>query len=204
MTSLFGNYAIKQSLGVTGVTGRLMLDDVETRSVSLVPQPKEETSLAGKNKRPVGSSHRSMEERLFDARATSKILASQVAMYMQEEWRRKLYRQLDSLLDVDEWTEGDAPLAGDSFATFLRLMLLVRPSKKPGFGSTSAGNLLAVWSHGDARITIECRPDDHVRFVASHQINGERETGAIDTTIDRVPEHSRNFGLERLYAFGPN
>ena len=203
MTSLFGSYAIKQSLGAESILGKMHFDHPSTSSVSIAPMRNDATPLPSSEK-PPSPKRASLEEQLFEARATAKILASRVAMYMEDEWRRKLYRQLDSLLDVDEWMEGERPLVGDSFNTFLRLMLFLKPRRRPGFGLTSDGNLLALWAKDDARITLECRPDDQVRFVASHRIEGERETGAIDTTIARIPELARSFGLDRLYSVGPN
>ena len=112
MTSLFGSYAIKQSLGAESILGKMHFDHPSTSSVSIAPMRNDATPLPSSEK-PPSSKRASLEEQLFEARATAKILASRVAMYMEDEWRRKLYRQLDSLLDVDEWMEGERPLVGD-------------------------------------------------------------------------------------------
>src|ERR1700730_14825270 len=44
-----------------------------------------------------------LQERLFDALAGAKVLTAQVAMHLDRQWRDKLFRQLDSLHDPDEW-----------------------------------------------------------------------------------------------------
>jgi hypothetical protein len=203
MTSLFGNYAIKQSVGAGALAGKISFGEIGTSATSARPEPADATALSSSPSLK-SSNPPSIEEQLFSSRAEAKILASRVAMYMKTEWRRKLYAQLDSLLDIDEWMEGETALAGDSFATFLRLMLLLRPAKRPGFGLSDAGNLLAMWGDGESRLSIECRTDDQVRFIASRPIRDERETAAIDTTLDRVPELAAAFGLERLYQIAPN
>src|ERR1700735_1244401 len=51
------------------------------------------------------SQGKSAGEPLFDALAAAKILTSQVAMHLDEGWRDKLFRQLDSLHDPAEWEQ---------------------------------------------------------------------------------------------------
>src|SRR5271169_5166963 len=64
-----------------------------------------------------------LEARLFDALAAVKILTAQVAMHLDGEWRRKLFGQLDSLHDPEEWESGDEPVNQSSFATFFKAIL---------------------------------------------------------------------------------
>src|SRR4051794_30233514 len=75
-----------------------------------------------------------LETRLFDALAAVKILTAQVAMHLDGEWRRKLFGQLDSLHDPKEWESGDEPVGQSSFATFLKVILSIRPERRPGLG----------------------------------------------------------------------
>jgi len=56
----------------------------------------------------------STEEKLFNALAAAKILTSQVAMHLDDGWRKKLFRRLDDLLSVDSWDEADQALQRDS------------------------------------------------------------------------------------------
>ncbi|HTM95621.1 MAG TPA: hypothetical protein VL100_07380, partial [Croceibacterium sp.] len=126
----------------------------------------------------------SLEEQLFDARAGAKIVTSRVAMRIGDDWRRCLYRQLDSLLDIEEWLTEDAPLRTDSFTTFLRLMFLIKPEVKPGLGVTSTGQLMAMWDSPEgARLTFECMPHDAIRWIVSVPIEDRRDTGVGETVI---------------------
>ena len=53
---------------------------------------------------------KTLEDRLFDATANVKILTSQVAMHLDPEWRERLFKQLDSLHDPEEWEAEDKPI----------------------------------------------------------------------------------------------
>lgn len=106
-----------------------------------------------------------LEQQLFDALAAVKILTSQVAMHLDRELRRKLFQQLDSLHDVQEWEPGDEPVREASFATFLKAILSIKPARRPGLGLSNTGNLVAAWTSGRDRLTIEFQPNDRVRWV---------------------------------------
>ena len=78
------------------------------------------------------NSEKPIEEKIFDATASVKILTAQVAMHLEREWREKLFRQLDSLHDPIGWEPGDLPVQQSSFATFLKAICKIRPKCRPG------------------------------------------------------------------------
>ena len=80
--------------------------------------------------RPLQLHERTLEEKLFDATAGVKVMTSQVAMYLDSQWRSKLFKQIDLLHDVDEWEQGDEPLQRESFATFLKAICELRTRVK--------------------------------------------------------------------------
>jgi hypothetical protein len=131
---------------------------------------------------------RNLEERLYDALAAFKVRTSVVAMHLDRDWRARLFRQLDSLLAVVDWEADDEPPSIGSFSTFLRLLILIRPERPPGLGATSGGNLIAAWTVGNDRLTIECQPQDFVRWNLSALIDGERERSAAVTPLRRLRE----------------
>jgi len=108
---------------------------------------------------------RLLEVRVFEALADVKILTSQVAMHLGREFRARLFRQLDSLHDTEEWEEGDEPLNQSSFQTFLKAILTIKPERRPGLGLSHTGNLIAAWTTGRDRLTIEFLPNDRVSWV---------------------------------------
>lgn len=129
---------------------------------------------------------KTLEEQLFDATAKIKILTSQVAMHLDRAWRNRLFQQLDSLHDPDEWDPADEPVKESSFATFLKAICQIRPSVRPGLGVTHHGRLIAAWTVGKNRLTIEFLPGDRVRWVISRYPDGELEQFAGQTTVVRL------------------
>ena len=137
---------------------------------------------------PIAASTQSLEEKLFDATARAKILTSRVSMHLDQTWRARLFQQLDALHDPDEWEADDAPLQEASFATFLKALFLIRPSVRPGLGISSNGFLIAAWTVGTNRLTIEFLPQDRVKWVVSRYIEDEFEQFSGNTNVSRLIE----------------
>ena len=128
----------------------------------------------------------SLEDRIYQALAGAKILTSMFAMHLDNDWRRKLFSQLDSLHDPIEWEEGDKPIQKESFITFLRLWLFIRPARRPGLGLSFNGNLIAAWTDGQNRLTIECLPNDAVQWVLSTELGKRIVRTAGDCDVDQL------------------
>lgn len=129
---------------------------------------------------------RSTAERLFEATAGAKIWTSRVAMKLDRATRDRLFRQLDNLHDEDEWFEGDAPIQLDSFKSFVRAIIAGAIGGKPGLSLTPQGNLVATWSDGDAKLSIEFQPDNFARFLWRQVVDGEVERMAGVSKITRL------------------
>jgi hypothetical protein len=140
-----------------------------------------------------------IEEKLYNSRAAFKIRVAAVAMHLDKEWRDRLFAQVDSLLDADEWDEGDGPVVEASFMTFLRMILLLQAKRRPGLGATSEGNVIAAWSVGKDRLTIECLPIDQIRWVLVRYLDDERESAAGQTDVLRLPEVLRPYDPKRWF-----
>jgi hypothetical protein len=131
---------------------------------------------------------RPLEERLFDATANVKILTAQVAMHLEREWRDQLFRQLDSLHDPAEWESEDEPIKQASFATFLKAIVQIKPKRRPGLGLSHGGHLIAAWTKGRDRLTIEFMANDRVRWVLTRFRDDESEHFAGQTSVSRLAE----------------
>lgn len=134
------------------------------------------------------SAGHSLEEQLFDSRAACKIRTAQIAMHLEPGRRERFFAQVDSLLDADEWDEDDQPISAASFATLLRLLLLIRPKRWPGLGASMDGHVIAAWTKGENRLTVECLPEDQLRWVLVRYRNGERKSAADDTALLGLPD----------------
>jgi len=134
----------------------------------------------------LGSHAESLTEKLFDATVGVKVLTSQVAMYLDSQWRSKLFNQIDSLHHVDDWEHGDEPLQRESFATFLKAICELKPKKRPGLGLTHSGQLIAAWTAGTSRLTIEFSVSGRVKWIISRTVEDEVEHYVGDTTVSRL------------------
>jgi hypothetical protein len=131
----------------------------------------------------------SLESRVFEALAGAKVLTSQVAMHLNPELRDKLFRQLDSLHETDQWEDGDEPLDQSSFQTFLKAILTIKPERRPGLGLSHSGNLIAAWTTARDRLTIEFLPNDRVSWVlARYDDTDEPARYAGQTSVSELVE----------------
>ena len=101
----------------------------------------------------------SLEERLYDALSGFKIHTSKVAMHLDDEWRHGCSGSSTIFWTLPTWKSADVPPSLSSFATFLRMVLVLKPAKRPGLSATSDGNLIASWTSKDHRLTsgVLCR-----------------------------------------------
>ena len=60
-----------------------------------------------------------LKEILYDNRSELKRSISEIAMHMKDETRNDFFKQIDELLDIEEFTEGDSLISKQSFRTFL-------------------------------------------------------------------------------------
>lgn len=107
------------------------------------------------------------EARSYDALAKAKIWTSKVAAHLSDEYRRKLFQSLDRLHDIEEWEPGDAPIIEASFLTFLRTLIMLKPTKWPSLGLSHKGHLFGIWGNAQDRVTLEFFPDDQIKWVLS-------------------------------------
>lgn len=143
---------------------------------------------------------RTAVERLFDARLNAKVSTAQVAMHLDRNWRNKLFASLDDLLDPDDWHEDDELMQSASYATFLRLVLHVRPARSPSLGLSNQGNVLAAWINGEHRLALECLPQDIIRWSLSCRIDDELERAVGETPVRRLRAVLAPYGPERWFA----
>lgn len=140
-------------------------------------------SMGGSNVHPA-----SLPEALFDALVGFKLKTSRLASaHFTKPERDRLFKQLDSLFDTENWESSDAISSEASFVTLLRMVLFLG-GRRPALGLTSNGNFIASWTEGRDRLTIECKPNDQVRWVLTQVSGDERETAAGETNSVRLPE----------------
>jgi len=141
-------------------------------------------------------------EQILAKRTSLKRIAATVAMHLDRAWKGELFSELDRLLDPDDWDDSFELPSEQSFSTFLRMIIYLHPTRRPALGLGPSGHFLAAWSHGDARIAIECVGQDEVRWVLSRTVEGDRESGAGRVQLHRVPDVTAPYQPERLFQDG--
>ena len=110
-------------------------------------------------------------------------------MHLERDLRDRLFRQLNSLHETDQWEEGDEPLNHASFQTFLKAILTITPARRPGLGLSRTGNLIAAWTTAQDRLTIEFLPNDRVSWVlARYDDTDEPARFAGQTNVSELVE----------------
>jgi hypothetical protein len=151
---------------------------------------------------PLPHQPRSTEERLFDSLSRVKVLTAQVAMHLQREWRDRLFRQLDNLLKPEDWHEADEPIQEESFSTFLRTIIHLHPGRRPGLGLSDRGYLIAAWTAGADKLTLEFLPRDGIRWILTCNVDGEKERAAGETFVARLPQVLASYHPSRWFENG--
>jgi hypothetical protein len=146
------------------------------------------------------STDNAVEERLFDALSRVKRLTAMVAMHLDAAWRQNLFSQLDGLHDPAEWELDDEPVKESSFATFLKAIVEIRPERRPGLGLSQAGHLIAAWTTGRDRLTIEFLPNDQVRWVLSRYYDDEPVRIAGQMAVSRLVEQLAPYEPARWFC----
>src|SRR5215211_1106663 len=121
---------------------------------------------------PPSSTKAPLHERLSDRLMSFKKMISPVSRYLEPTWRAELLQALDRLFDFEDWDAEFTLPESYSFATFLRLVIHLHPTKRPGLGMSARGHILASWSRGRDRIVIESLANDELRWVLSQSIDG--------------------------------
>lgn len=118
-----------------------------------------------------------LKEKLFNSAASYKMQLSLVSMHLPHGWRERMFDQIDSLLDAEEWDEREVPPSAESIKTLVRMLLVLKPDRRPGLAA-GGGHIFATWTAGKNRLTIECLEADRVRFVLNRETeNSERAAG---------------------------
>lgn len=136
---------------------------------------------------------------LYNSLAFFKLYTASIAMHLDQPWRAGLFRQLDNLLSADEWDAEDEPPTNGSLQTFLRMLLLLKPERRPGVGATGDGHMIATWTSGEDRLTIECLPDDRVRWMLSIRSDFDGESASATNDLSRLPGALQHYDPKRWF-----
>ncbi len=138
---------------------------------------------------------RSIEELLFDNRASLKTIAVRYGLsHLDETLRLQLFQQIDWILDEQEWEDLDSFADQESFKTLIRFILNANPVKAPYLNISDDGHLIATWISGENKLRLECFSNDRTKWFVSCKIDGESERAeGNSSSLQRLLDHLTPF-----------
>ncbi len=137
---------------------------------------------------------------LFSATAQAKIWTASVAMHLDRKVRDRLFRQLDSLHDTDEWVAGDTPVNLASYQSCVRAILYHHINSKPGLALMPSGNILALWQDGKDKLTVEFLPGNKTRWMVQTQSGSDVERAAGVASLERLRDVIQPYCASRWFS----
>lgn len=139
----------------------------------------------------------SLDVQLFDNAAELKIALSQIVMHLAPEWRTIIFRQIDTLLDLNSWEDDSEFIEKSTFTTFLRFIIFAKSTRIPSLGVDITGHLLAAWNNGNQRVIVEFFKEDQAAatFVKQGVHSGERETLAWSGHVEDLKHFIEQNGM---------
>ena len=123
----------------------------------------------------------SLIEQLWDNRAALKeITAKYSASHLDSAFRKKLFFQIDWLLNFEEWEAGERLADIDSYKTLIKFILNANLATTPYLGLSENGLLLASFISDKGKLTIECMPNEKVKYIAAYLSDGKQKRAAGD------------------------
>lgn len=143
----------------------------------------------------VAGAAQTVEKCLALKRSSLKSLFRGYAMYFDAGFCAQMLKQIDVLLDYDEWMDGDKLPSENSFRALLRGIVHLKPQKRPALGLTSGGNMLAMWSNETSKVSLEFIPGDLITWTATRRVSGPADQMASRTATVRLPAALEGFGV---------
>jgi len=108
----------------------------------------------------------SFDERIFDSLVSLKVAISQYAMHLGAAERQRLFEELDSKINVEDWHEDDTLPAVSSLQEFLKWMIYSKHCQWTSIGASSQGSILVAWHTPRVLLTANFEARDSVRWTA--------------------------------------
>jgi hypothetical protein len=115
----------------------------------------------------------SLERKLFDALVSLKVAVAHYAMHISTEHRHRIFSELDSILNVEDWHQDDQLPAVSSLVSFLKWTIFSKQPNWTSIGISDEGTILVAWRTPRVLLTANFNASDSVRWTA----RVESETG---------------------------
>ena len=138
----------------------------------------------------------SFSEQIFNSLVGLKVAVSQYAMHLSHAERHRIFAELDSVINVDDWHEGDELPKIAAFQDFLKWMIYSKYNKWLSLGVSDTGHLLVAWKTPRVLLTGEfsgATSQDALKWTA--QIKSDK--GETGYTVGKCP--LRLFASQALF-----
>ena len=113
-----------------------------------------------------------LKQRLADALAQAKSLASEGVRYLGTDRAKDFRTRLTELLNPEDWEDGDVVLREASTRTMIRTAIAV-DAPTGGLTLTAAGNLVCTWHDGERKVRVEALPNGYVSWAIIKRVGEE-------------------------------
>jgi hypothetical protein len=123
------------------------------------------------------------EEKIYNSLVSLKVAVSKYAMHLSPDERHRIFMELDSVINKEDWHENDQLPQTGSFQDFLKWMIYSKYFKWTSIGVSDDGSILVAWKTEHGLLTANFTSVDNVRWTA--QIKSD--VGEIGHTVGRCP-----------------
>jgi hypothetical protein len=108
----------------------------------------------------------SFEEKLFDVRVKLKVLVAQYAMHVSEPDRDRIFKQLDDIINIEDWHVEDVFPKHEAFQELLKWSIYSHDYDWTSLGVSDQGDILVSWITDSALLTANLAGKGVVRWTA--------------------------------------
>ncbi|TPQ39527.1 hypothetical protein C2U70_07015 [Bradyrhizobium guangdongense] len=116
---------------------------------------------------------KSFEERIDDALVQLKAAVAQYAMHLPAERRQAISDQLENIINVDDWYDGDEFPDLNAFKDLLAWSIYAEVPGWDSLGVDDEGDVLIAWHRHDVTLTANFDGHRLVRWTSRYQAEGD-------------------------------
>jgi hypothetical protein len=114
------------------------------------------------------------DERLFNALVRLKVAVAEFATHLSRDQRALVFRQLEAVINPDDWHEDDELPRPQAFRDLLRWAIHSTFYDWTSIGVSDEGHILVAWVKVNTRLTANFSGDGQVKWTSRVlQTNGE-------------------------------
>ncbi|MER8745885.1 hypothetical protein NKH54_22785 [Mesorhizobium sp. M1004] len=137
---------------------------------------------------PASANH---AEKIFDTLIALKVETSKVAMHLSIAARNRIFAELDYILDVETWDEGDYLPDIESYKRFLKWIIFTGDTTWTSLGVDDGGRILVAWVREQQTMTANF--DEVVRWTKRADMEGAIQISLGEFTLTHFARQSNAF-----------